>query len=390
MLDFDVIVTGGGIVGASAALCLARGGQRVLVVDSKVPERTACRDGFDVRTVALSPGSISLLRSLGALEDVRRAPINRIVVWESEGTATIDFDANEIGAETLAEVVESNVLVERLWTILTDRVALRAPSTVDAVEHFRDRVELVIDKNVVSAACLVVAEGRRSATLQRLGISVRDYESKSRAIGTVGSTHRPHNGCALQHFGDGILALLPLPEERRISVVWSLPAERYAQVMALDGGGFAAALMHASESALGEIREVEERVSFPIGQSLVSDFNPMPRVVVIGDAARTIHPLAGQGVNLGLEDVRGIEAVVRHLNGDLGANGVWRQFAIKRRARGRMMLGLMDFFDRTYGASGPYGRWVRNLGVRTLNNVPTIKYQLMREAMGVGPLANLY
>ena len=390
MLDFDVIVTGGGIVGASAALCLARGGQRVLVVDSKVPERTACRDGFDVRTVALSPGSISLLQSLGALEDVRRAPINRIVVWESEGTATIDFDANEIGAETLAEVVESNVLVERLWTILTDRVALRAPSTVDAVEHFRDRVELVIDKNVVSAACLVVAEGRRSATLQRLGISVRDYESKSRAIGTVVSTHRPHNGCALQHFGDGILALLPLPEERRISVVWSLPAERHAQVMALDGGGFAAALMHASESALGEIREVEERVSFPIGQSLVSDFNPMPRVVVIGDAARTIHPLAGQGVNLGLEDVRGIEAVVGHLNGDLGAKGVWRQFAIKRRARGRMMLGLMDFFDRTYGASGPYGRWVRNLGVRTLNNVPTIKYQLMREAMGVGPLANLY
>ena len=390
MLDFDVIVTGGGIVGASAALCLARGGQRVLVVDSKVPERTACRDGFDVRTVALSPGSISLLQSLGALEDVRRAPINRIVVWESEGTATIDFDANEIGAETLAEVVESNVLVERLWTILTDRVALRAPSTVDAVEHFRDRVELVIDKNVVSAACLVVSEGRRSATLQRLGISVRDYESKSRAIGTVVSTHRPHNGCALQHFGDGILALLPLAEERRISVVWSLPAERHAQVMALDGGGFAAALMHASESALGEIREVEERVSFPIGQSLVSDFNPMPRVVVIGDAARTVHPLAGQGVNLGLEDVRGIEAVVGHLNGDLGANGVWRQFAIKRRARGRMMLGLMDFFDRTYGASGPYGRWVRNLGVRTLNNVPTIKYQLMREAMGVGPLANLY
>ena len=390
MLDFDVIVTGGGIVGASAALCLARGGQRVLVVDSKVPERTACRDGFDVRTVALSPGSISLLRSLGALEDVRRAPINRIVVWESEGTATIDFDANEIGAETLAEVVESNALVERLWTILTDRVALRAPSAVDAVEHFRDRVELVIDKNVVSAACLVVAEGRRSATLQRLGIAVRDYESKSRAIGTVVSTHRPHKGCALQHFGDGILALLPLPEERRISVVWSLPAERHAQVMALDGGGFAAALMHASESVLGEIREVEERVSFPIGQSLVSDFNPMPRIVVIGDAARTIHPLAGQGVNLGLEDVRGIEAVVGHLNGDLGASGVWRQFAIKRRARGRMMLGLMDFFDRTYGASGPYGRWVRNLGIRTLNNVPTIKYQLMREAMGVGPLANLY
>ena len=390
MLDFDVIVTGGGIVGASAALCLARGGQRVLVVDSKVPERTACRDGFDVRTVALSPGSISILQSLGALEDVRRAPINRIVVWESEGTATIDFDANEIGAETLAEVVESNVLGERLWTILTDRVALRAPITVDAVEHFRDRVELVSDNNVVSAACLVVAEGRRSATLQRLGISVRDYESKSRAIGTVVSTHRPHNGCALQHFGDGILALLPLPEERRISVVWSLPAERHAQVMALDGGGFAAALMHASESALGEIREVEERVSFPIGQSLVSDFNPMPRVVVIGDAARTIHPLAGQGVNLGLEDVRGIEAVVGHLNGDLGANGVWRQFAIKRRARGRMMLGLMDFFDRTYGASGPYGRWARNLGVRPLNNGPAIKYQLMREAMGVGPLANLY
>ena len=199
MFDFDAIVTGGGIVGASAALCLARGGHRILLVDSRVPEPPACRDGFDVRTVALSPGSINLLRSLGALEDVRRAPINRIVVSESEGTATIDFDANEIGAETLAEVVETKVLVERLWTILADRVELRAPSTVNAVEHFRDRVELVIDKNAVSAACLVVAEGRRSATLQQLGISVQDYKNNARAIGTVVSTHKPHNGCALQH-----------------------------------------------------------------------------------------------------------------------------------------------------------------------------------------------
>ena len=390
MPDFDAVITGGGIVGSSAALCLAQCGYRVLLVDSKVPQPVRLGDGFNARTVALSPGSINLLGRLEALKDVRRGSIKRIRVWEREGTATIVFDADEIGAEVLAVVVEVDTLVESLWTNLVNQIEVRVPSTIDAVKHSRDAVELVIDKRVVSAACLMVAEGRRSATLEQLGIAVQNYGAVGRAIGTVASTVNPHYGCAQQHFGDGILALLPLAEERHVSVVWSLPSERHDQLLTLDGAAFAAALTHESESALGEVTEVGERVSFPIGQSLVSDFNPMPRVLVIGDAARTLHPLAGQGVNLGLEDVQGIEAVARYLKGDLGEEGKWRQFAVRRRARSRMMIRLMDFFDRTYGASGPYERWVRNVGVRTASNVPVLKHQLMREAMGLGPLATLY
>ena len=390
MPDFDAIITGGGIVGSSAALCLARRDRRVLLVDSKVPQTPGLNDEFDIRTVALSPRSMNLLESFDSMADVRRGPIKRIRVWEREGTAAVVFDANEIGAEVLAEVVEVSALVRRLWTSLVDRIEVRAPSTIEAVECYGDAVELVIDKDVVSAACLVVAEGRESSTLKQLGISAQNFGSMGRAIGTVAKTVDPHNGCALQHFGDGILAFLPLPEKRSISVVWSLPTGRYDQLLTLDGRAFAAALTHESESVLGEVAEVGERVGFPFGQSLVSDFNPMPRVLVIGDAARTVHPLAGQGVNLGLEDVQGIQQVARHIKGDMGEDNIWRRFAIRRRARSRMMLQLMDFFDRTYGASGPYGRWARNLGVRTVNKVPALKYQLMREAMGLGPLATLY
>ena len=390
MPDFDAIITGGGIVGSSAALCLARRDRRVLLVDSKVPQTPGLNDEFDIRTVALSPRSMNLLESFDSMADVRRGPIKRIRVWEREGTAAVVFDANEIGAEVLAEVVEVSALVRRLWTSLVDRVEVRAPSTIEAVECYGDAVELVIDKDVVSAACLVVAEGRESSTLKQLGISAQNFGSMGRAIGTVAKTVDPHNGGALQHFGDGILAFLPLPEKRSISVVWSLPTGRYDQLLTLDGRAFAAALTHESESVLGEVAEVGERVGFPFGQSLVSDFNPMPRVLVIGDAARTVHPLAGQGVNLGLEDVQGIQQVARHIKGDMGEDNIWRRFAIRRRARSRMMLQLMDFFDRTYGASGPYGRWARNLGVRTVNKVPALKYQLMREAMGLGPLATLY
>ncbi|MCH2334803.1 MAG: FAD-dependent monooxygenase [Pseudomonadales bacterium] len=390
MPDFDAIITGGGIVGSSAALCLARRDRRVLLVDSKVPQTPGLNDEFDIRTVALSPRSMNLLESFDSMADVRRGPIKRIRVWEREGTAAVVFDANEIGAEVLAEVVEVSALVRRLWTSLVDRVEVRAPSTIEAVECYGDAVELVIDKDVVSAACLVVAEGRESSTLKQLGISAQNFGSMGRAIGTVAKTVDPHNGCALQHFGDGILAFLPLPEKRSVSVVWSLPTGRYDQLLTLDGRAFAAALTHESESVLGEVAEVGERVGFPFGQSLVSDFNPMPRVLVIGDAARTVHPLAGQGVNLGLEDVQGIQQVARHIKGDMGEDNIWRRFAIRRRARSRMMLQLMDFFDRTYGASGPYGRWARNLGVRTVNKVPALKYQLMREAMGLGPLATLY
>ena len=390
MPDFDAIITGGGIVGSSAALCLARRDRHVLLVDSKVPQTPGLNDEFDIRTVALSPRSMNLLESFDSMADVRRGPIKRIRVWEREGTAAVVFDANEIGAEVLAEVVEVSALVRRLWTSLVDRVEVRAPSTIEAVECYGDAVELVIDKDVVSAACLVVAEGRESSTLKQLGISAQNFGSMGRAIGTVAKTVDPHNGCALQHFGDGILAFLPLPEKRSVSVVWSLPTGRYDQLLTLDGRAFAAALTHESESVLGEVAEVGERVGFPFGQSLVSDFNPMPRVLVIGDAARTVHPLAGQGVNLGLEDVQGIQQVARHIEGDMGEDNIWRRFAIRRRARARVMLQLMDFFDRTYGASGPYGRWARNLGVRTVNKVPALKYQLMREAMGLGPLATLY
>lgn len=390
MPDFDAIITGGGIVGSSAALCLARRDRHVLLVDSKVPQTPDLNDEFDIRTVALSPRSMNLLESFDSMADVRRGPIKRIRVWEREGTAAVVFDANEIGAEVLAEVVEVSALVRRLWTSLVDRIEVRAPSTIEAVECYGDAVELVIDKDVVSAACLVVAEGRESSTLKQLGISAQNFGSMGRAIGTVAKTVDPHNGGALQHFGDGILAFLPLPEKRSISVVWSLPTGRYDQLLTLDGRAFAAALTHESESVLGEVAEVGERVGFPFGQSLVSDFNPMPRVLVIGDAARTVHPLAGQGVNLGLEDVQGIQQVARHIKGDMGEDNIWRRFAIRRRARSRMMLQLMDFFDRTYGASGPYGRWARNLGVRTVNKVPALKYQLMREAMGLGPLATLY
>ncbi|MFP6823380.1 MAG: FAD-dependent monooxygenase [Pseudomonadales bacterium] len=390
MPDFDAIITGGGIVGSSAALCLARRDRHVLLVDSKVPQTPGLNDEFDIRTVALSPRSMNLLESFDSMADVRRGPIKRIRVWEREGTAAVVFDANEIGAEVLAEVVEVSALVRRLWTSLVDRIEVRAPSTIEAVECYGDAVELVIDKDVVSAACLVVAEGRESSTLKQLGISAQNFGSMGRAIGTVAKTVDPHNGGALQHFGDGILAFLPLPEKRSISVVWSLPTGRYDQLLTLDGRAFAAALTHESESVLGEVAEVGERVGFPFGQSLVSDFNPMPRVLVIGDAARTVHPLAGQGVNLGLEDVQGIQQVARHIKGDMGEDNIWRRFAIRRRARSRMMLQLMDFFDRTYGASGPYGRWARNLGVRTVNKVPALKYQLMREAMGLGPLATLY
>ena len=171
-------------------------------------------------------------------------------------------------------------------------------------------------------------------------------------------------------------------------MVWSQSAECARRRGRLDDAGFGAELARAAGFGPGEIVAVDERVTFPVSQAIAHRVNPHPRVLLIGDAARTIHPLAGLGVNLGFEDVGGLLRVLRRVaDGDPGAGGLWGAFARRRKARGLAMMRFLAGLRAFYGMRQPLPHWVRNLGVRLVNRAGPVKRQLMREAMGFGPIA---
>ena len=383
---YDVAVVGGGLVGAAAALTLGRSGFRVALIDQRRPTRTAGARGFDIRSVALSRSSLDLMGI-----EIAANRIDQMCIWEEYGGGRLTFSAGEAGVDALAWIVESSRACVALWD------ECDGLPNVDWIEGVVDRIvsqdaviTVKLDNRSVAARLLIAADGADSKVRALAGVGLADRSAGDAAIATVVRTAHPHHDIAYQKFSaDGPLAFLPLADPTCSAVIWSTRRGTADELAALDDAAFTAALDAASEHALGGIARLDRRFTFPLPQRVVRDFNPAPRILLVGDAAHTLHPLAGQGVNLGLEDVAGIvEEAVRDPT-DLGRAGRWRSFALRRRARAEVMIGLMRAFRDGYAYRGPIGRWIRNSGVRTIDAMPAIKRQLVREAMGMGVLAKL-
>ena len=304
--------------------------------------------------------------------------------------------------DALAFVAENSLLTTRLWKVAGKCLDILPRPTVTGLTQGRDAV--LLDGPDVAARLVVGADGADSIVRKLANAALR-YEpphrgGSQRAIATVARATRSHGNTAFQRFGrSGPVALLPLrdanegdgPESeahRTVSVIWSATETDSQRLKSLDDIAFRRALGEETESVLGDFAAVDRRLSFPVRQALAADFNPSPRILVIGDAARTLHPLAGQGVNVGLEDVRGLVAGAAH--SDLGAPGLWRGFSRERRTRSKFMMASMRALLAAYcgpQAGNPWMRLARNAGVRFIDAAPGVKAQLIREAMGLGPLA---
>jgi 2-octaprenylphenol hydroxylase len=210
------------------------------------------------------------------------------------------------------------------------------------------------------------------------------------ALATVVRTAHPHGGVAHQCFlSDGPVALLPSLDPQLCSVVWSQRPAEAARRLALAEAAFCGELTLATGRRLGAIEEVDRRLVFPLTQVLAASLQPAGRVLLIGDAAHVLHPLAGLGANLGFEDVRALLDVLERLpaGADPGEASLWVTFARQRRQRAHMMIDLMATLQRLYAGSDPWWQWLRNTGVHWLNRAAPVKQQIMREAMGLGPLS---
>ena len=393
---YGVAVVGAGIVGLAAALALAGAGHRTVLIERQTPRRQRGALGFDIRSVALTSASLRFLQGLGALEGVVPAPIETMRVWEHDGAARLRFEADE----TLAWVVENSALVDSLWRMAVARLET-APAKVTALSASDSAVTLAVQdddgaERGITARLVVAADGAASPIRALAGVATRrepkSKRGEQRAIATVARTEMPHRNIAWQRFGKtGPVALLPLADAHVVSVIWSGDAAQSERLLALDDAAFGAALGEETEHVLGRIEAVDRRYAFSAGQTLAAHLNPTPRILLAGDAARTIHPLAGQGVNVGLEDARAIAAVaVKKGVGDLGRAGLWRGYARSRRRRSKMMMALMCALLAAYcgaGAQGPWRRLARNEALRRIDASKAAKAQLVREAMGLGAFA---
>lgn len=375
-------------MGATTALLLQGQGFTVTLIDRQRPKLNKGALGMDIRNVALSPASRTLLEQAELWGQVPAAPYHHMCVWEQWGTGEVHFDAADAGVSALGWLVEVSPLVCAAWQRLQNSAHIElVEASINHVEPGADQVFLQFEAATARAFDFVIAaDGAQSVVRKALQLDVQQQSLDQVAIATVVRTADSHRYTAWQRFlVEGPLAFLPAPDEHLCSVVWSQSRAKAEQRMQLDDGAFAAAIGHAIEHRLGDILAVDQRFSFPLTQQRVKQCAPHPRLLLIGDAMRVVHPLAGQGVNLGFEDVHSVLQVAAH-QPDLAAPGIWQRFARQRQTRSEIMIQIMSALQKIYTNPHPGMSLLRNIGVRSFNTLDGMKRLVMREAMGLSQM----
>jgi 2-octaprenylphenol hydroxylase len=391
MNQFDIVIIGAGIVGATAACALADAGVTVALLEARPFEPETVVGAHDARVFAITRASQRIFEALGVWQGiVKRAayPFREMEVWDAGGTGVIRFDCADIGEPCLGHMVEPRVihaaLLERLRSIST--ITLFCPARFSEITVSDTGVSVRLDAgDVLTAALVVAADGARSPAREHLGLAVRVHDYHQSGLVARVATELPHQSTARQRFlPGGPLAFLPM-EEGWCSIVWTLPSAEAADLRALDRDAFHAALGKAFDFRLGRIVDSGPREVWPL-QRMHADHYVAERIALIGDAAHAIHPLAGQGVNLGLLDAAALAEVVtaaRTQGRDPGALQVLRRYERWRRGDNLLMMSAMDGFSQLFGNElGPLC-WLRNFGLSVVNAVGPAKESLMRHAAGL-------
>ncbi|WP_426702171.1 UbiH/UbiF/VisC/COQ6 family ubiquinone biosynthesis hydroxylase [Rhodanobacter sp. Col0626] len=386
----DVAVVGGGMVGAAAALAFARAGLSTALLEVRAPAAWNPEAELDLRVVGLAPSSLALLDEMDVWTSIRQArygPYAHMHVWDAESGAAIHFDAAAEGHDRLGYIVENSLVQWTLWQALEAAGVHRlCPAEVKGFEAREDRIQLELaDGATLAASLLVAADGAASPLRQLAGIGTRGRDYAQRAVVAHVTTEQPHEETAWQRFlPSGPLALLPLADGRS-SIVWSLPEADAQRVMALDDRTFLDELGLASDFRLGRIVASTPRAAFPLKLQLAERYQA-ERFVLLGDAAHAVHPLAGQGVNLGLRDVaelRDTLVAARNAGRDIGASHVLRRYARRRRSADTLDALSFDALARVYAWQSPALVAARGVGVRILDRLAPLKRRLSEHAAGL-------
>jgi len=389
-LRFDILVVGGGMVGAALVCACVGKGWRIALVEAQAPQRSWPAGEVDLRVSALNRASQRVLERLGAWDRITRlgaSPYREMHVWD--GVGSIHFDSAELGEPDLGHIVENRVIRLALWERLegSEEITLLCPSAVDEIELATDAALLDLqDGRRIGARLLVGADGRDSQVRSRVGIASRGWLYDQRAIVANVQVREWHRETAWQRFlPTGPLAFLPL-RDGRCSIVWSATEFKAQELLGLDEADFRSELETAIEGRLGPIGDIGPRAAFGL-QLQHAEHYVKPRLALIGDAAHALHPLAGQGVNLGLLDAAALAAALDEAwdkRRDIGGLWALRRYERARRGDNQLMLTAMDGFKRMFSNAVPPLAVLRSAGLSLVDRLVPIKHLFMRHALGSG------
>lgn len=379
------------MVGAALALALAQRDFSVTLIEARPPTLEWDSAGYDLRVSAITRASQQLFENLDLWEKVitdRATPYQHMHVWDQAGFGEIHFDAADLAEPDLGHIIENRVLVRALWQALsaTD-VRLLAPAAIRSQQCADDGVMLTLDDgSTVQAQVLVGADGARSQVREAAAIGSRSEDYEQQALVATVRAEAGNQATAWQRFlPDGPLALLPMQRDL-FSIVWSTTPVEAARLQALDGADFDAELTAASEARLGQLSLLGARAAFPLRLQHAEQY-VLPGLALIGDAAHVIHPLAGQGVNLGLLDAGAlVDALVagRTAGRPLGALRTLRPYERARRGHNTATQLTMDGFKHLFGSRAAGISALRNLGLGLAGRIGPLRRRFERVALGQG------
>jgi len=390
-MDFEVVVIGAGVVGSSLALFLAKEGMDVCLIDKGVPEIKG--NLFDGRTAALNLASEKILEKLGIKSSIQKylTPFKGIYVWDSEGTSSLDFSSDEIGQLKLGDVVPNNAILSGIFLQLPNQKNLRflSGNTLKTLDSQEESIKVCTEEGEnISCKLVVGADGGLSSVRELSSIKIRTWSYEQKALITNLKAEKSHNNTAYQVFTkDGPIAMLPMQKDNEevLSLVWSADLDYAEKLLSYDVPSFLNELERKTESLLGKLSQEGKMLSYPLHQLHAKDYYTH-RVALVGDAAHSMHPLAGQGLNLGLGDVEELANRIlssRRHGEDVGSDKMLSEYNKARKLVNLRMMGFMEVFKNGFGSTNPWVRLGRNMAFGATKKAPELRKRFIKEAAGI-------